>query len=102
MSSRSNGSSDTGVNIALAGLAIQVITLFCFAVLCIDYAFRSRSTWRTMPFPPRYVVFLMALSLALVFIFTRCCYRIYELKDGYSENSKALRDEVLFDVLEAA
>lgn len=96
MSSTSNGSSTVGVNIALAGLSFQVITLFFFAVVCADYAIRSRSVWSAAKLPRSFKIFTAFLSLATLLIFVRCCYRIYELSEGYSMNSEALRDEPLF------
>jgi hypothetical protein len=101
MSSTSNGRSDSGVNIALAGLAFQVFTLAAFVVLCADYAIRSRSVWMSVRWPTRFLVFCTFLAAATTFILIRCCYRVYELSEGYSRNSAALRDEPLFIGLES-
>ncbi|KAF2670790.1 RTA1-domain-containing protein [Microthyrium microscopicum] len=101
MSSSSNGKSSTAVNIALAGLSIQVITLFFFCVLIVDYAIRSRSVWTKAALPTRFKVFCGFLALATILILIRCSYRIFELSEGYSRNSKALRDEGLFIGLES-
>jgi hypothetical protein len=101
MSSQSNGKSNVGVNIALAGLSIQVITLFVFCVLVVDYFIRSRSVWTKTPLPTRFKVFCGTLALATILILIRCAYRIYELSEGYSRNSTALRDEGLFIGLES-
>lgn len=100
MSSTSNGKSSAGVDIALAGLSIQVITLTFFCVLCIDYAIRSRHTWQTYALSLRFKVFVAFLTLAIVTIFIRCCYRVYELSEGYSRTSTALRDQPMFNALE--
>lgn len=103
MSSTSNGSSSAGVNIALAGLSIQVATLVFFMAICIDYAIRSRHTWSSSSayaITLRFKVFVSFLTLATLTIFTRCCYRVYELSQGYSSTSEALRDEPLFNALE--
>lgn len=101
MSSTSNGKSKSGVNIALAGLAFQVATLVAFAALCIDYAIRSRSVWTSARWPRQFVIFCSFLSAATVLILIRCCYRVYELSEGYSRDSKALRDQPLFIGLES-
>lgn len=101
MSSTSNGDSNAGVQIALAGLSIQVITLFVFVVLVLDYFVRSRSVWKGAQLPTRFKVFCSALALATILIFARCAYRIYELSEGYSQDSEALRDEPLFIGLES-
>jgi hypothetical protein len=100
LSSSSNGSSQTGVNIALAGLCFQVVTLVFFIVLVLDYAVLSRLVWMLHRPPTRFLVFSAALALATILILVRCCYRVYELSQGYSRDSKALRDESLFDGLE--
>ena len=100
MSSTSNGSSSVGVNIALAGLIFQVITIFFFVVTVIDFAIRSRSSWKDFKFPTSFKVFCSALATATLLIWVRCCYRVYELSEGYSQDSEALRDEPLFIGLE--
>lgn len=101
MSSTSNGRSDAGVNIALAGLAFQVATLAAFVALVIDYGVRSRSVWTAVHLPRRFVVFVTFLFAATILILIRCCYRVYELSEGYSRDSEALRDETTFIVLES-
>ena len=102
MSSTSNGSSQAGVNIALAGLIFQVITLAFFSICVLDYMYCSRRTWMAAKLPRRFVNFCIWLTLATVFIITRCGYRVYELSEGYSRESEALRDEPLFNILEGA
>ncbi|KAK5452019.1 hypothetical protein LTS15_007742 [Exophiala xenobiotica] len=101
MSSTSNGSSDAGVNIALAGLVFQVATLFVFICFSVDYFVRSRNVWRSARIPRKFKVFVVFLSLATILILVRCCYRVYELNEGYSRDSEALRDQSLFIGLEA-
>ncbi len=36
---------DRGVNVMIAGLIVQVVSLTVFAVLCADFAFQSRRRW---------------------------------------------------------
>jgi hypothetical protein len=100
MSSTSDGGSQAGVDIALAGLAFQVITLTFFSVCTIDYMIRSRGTWTAVKVPGRFINFCVWLALATVFILIRCAYRVYELSEGYSRDSEALRDEPMFIALE--
>ena len=100
MSSTSNGGSSAGVDIALAGLGFQVATLVIFAAVTADYLFRSRSVWKAVQFPTKFYVFCGFLTAATVLILTRCCYRVYELSEGYSRHSEALRDQPLFIALE--
>lgn len=101
MSSMSNGESSAGVNIALAGLAFQVATLALFVAVVADYAYRSRSVWMSHNLTIRFKVFCSFLGLATLLIWVRCCYRVYELSEGYSQESEALRDEPLFIALES-
>ncbi|KAF2152165.1 RTA1-domain-containing protein [Myriangium duriaei CBS 260.36] len=101
MSSSSNGKSNAAVDIALAGLSFQVATLVIFIALVVDYAISSRSVWKSTRLSLRFKVFCIALSGAILTILARCSYRIYELSEGYSRDSKALRDEPLFIVFES-
>lgn len=74
MSSTSNGKSEVGVNIALAGLSFQVVTLVAFLVATFDYAFVSRSHWSGRKLSGRFLNFCTFLFLATILILTRCCY----------------------------
>jgi len=100
LSSTSNGASQEGVNIALTGLIFQVITLTFFSICVLDYMYCSRRTWMAVKVPRRFVNFCVWLALATIFIIIRCAYRVYELSEGYSRHSEALRDEPLFNALE--
>lgn len=101
MSSTSNGKSTSGVNIALAGLAFQVFTLAVFIVAAVDYFIRSRPVWMSVRWPRQFLVFVVSLTAATLLILARCCYRVYELSEGYSRDSTALRDETMFIVFES-
>lgn len=101
LSASSNGGDDTGVQVALAGLSIQVITLVFFIALVVDFLVRSRTDLRQREFSTRFKIFCGALALATILILIRCSYRIYELSEGYSQDSEALRDENLFIGLES-
>ena len=100
MSSTSDGSSTAGVNIALAGLAFQVATLTFFAIAVADYLYCSRKVWKSVKLPARFINFVVWVTLATTVILIRCCYRVYELSEGYSIDSEALRDQPLFNGLE--
>ena len=101
MSSSSNGDSTAGVNIALAGLSLQVATLTFFCAVVADYAIRARHTIATHGLNIKFKIFAGFLSLAILTIFIRCCFRVYELSEGYSRDSEALRDEPIFIGLES-
>lgn len=100
MSSSSDGDSQVGVKIALAGLIFQVITLSFFSVCVFDYMWRSRHVLMNAKLPARFISFCSFLALATTAILIRCCYRVYELSEGYSRESEALRDEPMFNGLE--
>ncbi|OQN98825.1 hypothetical protein B0A48_15171 [Cryoendolithus antarcticus] len=104
MSSQSNGSSKTGVNIGLAGLSFQVIFLFTFVVLSLLFAWSYRKDVKagraaTENLDGRFKWFLGFLTLATTLIFVRCSYRIYELSGGYS--GSALHSQAEFITLES-
>ena len=103
ISASDNGSASNGVNIALAGLSFQVATLTIFTLLTVDYFVRSRSVWRYSEtrLPRQFMIFVSFIALATILILIRCCYRIYELNQGYSRTSTALRDQGLFIGLES-
>jgi len=89
LSTQSDGSSKVGVNLGLAGLSLQVIVIFVFIVLSLQYAFRYRKDVRAgkvsgAGVDGKFKWFMVFTSLALIVIFIRCVFRIYELSDGYS------------------
>jgi hypothetical protein len=104
LSTQSNGSSATGVNLGLAGLSLQVAVLFVFIALSIQYAFRYARDVRAgkvsgANFDGRFKFFATFISLAILVIFVRCVFRIYELSEGYS--GKAFHDQGAFIGLES-
>lgn len=89
MSTNSQGSSQSGVNIALAGLCFQVFTLCVFILLSLDYTMRYRKDVKAGRVQNSHVekkfnIFVAFLTLAIVCILIRCTYRIDELSAGYS------------------
>ncbi|UNI17581.1 hypothetical protein JDV02_003913 [Purpureocillium takamizusanense] len=99
LSTTSSGSSDTGVNVAMAGLALQVAVLAIFSLLFADYMFRYTRDAATPPLGTRLRLFFGGLSVAIVLILARSIYRCYELSKGY-QNSDLITDEGLFIGLE--
>jgi RTA1 like protein len=105
LSSSSSGGSNVAVDIAIAGLSFQVITLCVFIALAVDFAVRylrarKRSEYETT-LPAKFKVFIGFLSMAIILILIRCGYRIAELKGGYTgPGSQLIRDEGLFIALE--
>lgn len=108
-SSSDSGSSlqDTGINIMIAGLSAQVVSLLVYITLCSDFAwraYRNRDNWvpkhdslrRTVLFK----AFLWALAISTLAVFARSVFRVAELSEGF--DSDLAKDEVTFMILEAA
>ncbi|KAI5206639.1 hypothetical protein AUEXF2481DRAFT_113182 [Aureobasidium subglaciale EXF-2481] len=94
--------SDTGVNIMIAGLAFQVVSLTIFIALSLEFVFRARKAResdlnfeffnlrkRTM-----FRLFPYALALATITIYIRCVFRVAELQDGFG--GELANDEGMF------
>jgi hypothetical protein len=103
--------SKKGVDIMIAGLISQVITMSFFLALWVDFTLRTRrarlsgSLARTQP--PLYDqlrtfktfgLFQWSLFAATILIFVRCIYRVAELWDGFSGH--LANDEVTFMIFE--
>lgn len=108
---RDSKGSRRGVNIMIAGLISQVITMTLFLALWGDFAFRTRraklsgSLSRTQP--PLYdqlrsnrnfTRFQWSLFAATILIFVRCIYRVAELWEGFGGH--LANDEVTFMIFE--
>ncbi|KAF4554273.1 RTA1-like protein 8 [Elsinoe fawcettii] len=98
LSSTSSGSSNAGVQVSVAGLSFQVVTLFVFSVACADYAWRYNKRHGTKGLTKQFKIFTVALTAAILLIFIRCAYRIEELREGY--RSDLISNEGLFIALE--
>jgi len=82
----------------IAGLATQVVTLFIFIILCVDFAIRTHKRYKSMGEAAfdqnpifiqlrqgwRFRGFLIALTLATICIFWRSVYRVAELAEGWT------------------
>lgn len=97
----------------IAGLSVQVVTLFIFILLSLDFAFRTwkrikelgaqnaldpthaalRSSWK-------FQGFLFMLSISTLCIFTRSVYRVAELSEGW--NGHLIKTQKYFIGLEGA
>ncbi|KAJ6011870.1 hypothetical protein N7499_013160 [Penicillium canescens] len=95
---------DTGVNIMIAGLAFQVVSLVAFSVLAIEYGVRAvrarrmhsqkrRASWKRRSF-------LLGLATAVLTIVIRSAFRVAELQRGF--DSSLANDEVALMILEGA
>ncbi|KAJ6438053.1 RTA-like protein [Purpureocillium lavendulum] len=99
LSTTSSGVNTTGVDIAMAGLALQVAALFIFTFFYVDYVARYTRSPSTPPLASRLLSFFSGLSLAIFLILGRSIYRCYELSKGY-RNSDLITNEDLFIGLE--
>lgn len=112
LSSSSSGSSQTGIDVAMAGLVLQVIVLVIFCGFFADYMIRYMRLLRRSPsfsstqacaagsaIGTRQKLFFGGLAAAIVLILVRCSYRVDELSEGYSDSDK-ITNEPLFIGLE--
>lgn len=103
----SSGKDSKGVDLALAGLALQVITLVIFCALYGDYLwryfkseeFKARASTQES-FGLRLRLFYASEALAIVMILVRCAFRVHELQKGYQPENEMLHREELFIGLE--
>lgn len=100
-------SQQTGINTMLAGLSFQVVSLFIFATMCLEYAFRlykNPMAWDTthavLYNSKLFQAFLCGLALATLTIFVRSTFRVAELSGGF--NSSLANNQVSFMILEGA
>ncbi|KAG5976135.1 hypothetical protein E4U55_007486 [Claviceps digitariae] len=98
MSTTSTGDDRSGVNISMAGLALQVIVLTAFAGCFADYMIRYVRSDKARKFDWRLRSFFGGLVTSTLLILARCAYRVAELKDGY--DGHLIREEAPFIVLE--
>ncbi|CAF9943749.1 MAG: hypothetical protein ALECFALPRED_001191 [Alectoria fallacina] len=97
-----------GINIMIAGLSFQVVSLFIFMSLCADFAVQVKrygadareGLRRCGCGVGRFHGFLIALVIATLTIFIRSCFRVAELHGGF--NGKLANDQVSFMILEGA
>ncbi|KAH8725241.1 RTA1 like protein-domain-containing protein [Phaeosphaeriaceae sp. PMI808] len=108
---RDSKGSRRGVDIMIAGLISQVITMTLFLALWADFVLRTRrarlsgSLSRTQPplydrlrSDKNFTRFQWSLFAATILIFVRCIYRVAELWNGF--NGHLANDEVTFMIFE--
>lgn len=98
LSTTSSGTSTLGVNLALAGLSLQVVGMVVFSGLFGDYLFRLTRSAPTGTFNLRVKLFFGFMAAAFLLILVRCAYRVAELHQGYS--GSLISDQGLFIGLE--
>ena len=110
LSTKSSGQSKIGIDLAIAGMAFQVITIVVFCGFFADFLIRylRSGAWEQEKHqtqghpiratPKRLGLFFGFLGLAVLLILARCTFRLVELREGYG--GKLVKDEVLFIWLE--
>ncbi|OAQ70091.1 RTA1 like protein family [Pochonia chlamydosporia 170] len=98
LSTNSNGDNQIGVNVSMAGLALQVIILTAFVGCFADYMIRYLRSGRAKSFGWRLNAFFLGLSTSILLILARCAFRVAELRDGY--DGELIREEIPFIILE--
>jgi hypothetical protein len=95
---------DTGTNLMVAGVVLQVVVLFCFGALLVEYTIRTyhrrdqlSDTAMTLFHKTSFRCFVFAIIIGFLGIFIRCVYRIPELTGGWG--SELMRNETDFIVL---
>lgn len=98
-------STQMGVNVMLAGLSVQVASLFLFACLCGDFAMRlyqNPLSWdrrhESIYSSKLFKAFLIGLSVSTLAIFIRSCFRVAELSGGF--RGPLANNEFSFMILE--
>lgn len=98
LSTASSGSSDTGVNVAMAGLILQVVILVAFCVFFGDYMVRyvrkQRGNGIAKVFATRQKIFFSGLAAAISLILARCAYRVEELSEGYQDSDRITKESL--------
>ncbi|CAL8583681.1 phospholipid-translocating ATPase rsb1 [Xanthoria parietina] len=99
---------DAGINIMIAGLVFQVVSLTLFAGLCAEFFWsvkkhggvsRSVLQGRLPKSVGRLYLFIGSLSLATLCIYIRSIFRVAELQGGF--DGHLANDEVTFIILES-
>jgi hypothetical protein len=95
----------TGTHLLISGLVFQLVTMFLFGALCLEFGIRAHL--RRQLFDPstqglrtlrRFRFFWVALAYAYVLTIIRCIYRVVELSGGLS--GELARNESMFIALE--
>ncbi|KAF8860528.1 putative RTA1 domain protein [Acephala macrosclerotiorum] len=96
-----------GINVMLAGLSVQVASLFLFACMCAEFANhlrRNPNSWNTQHTQlyngKVFKSFLIGLCVATLTIFIRSAFRVAELSGGF--HGPLANNQVSFMVLEGA
>ncbi|KAL8659393.1 MAG: hypothetical protein Q9202_007142 [Teloschistes flavicans] len=100
----------SGIDIMIAGLAFQVVSLSVFATLCADFARSVRKAGGLSNAelqvrlrhctPKRFYAFIGVISLATLTIYVRSVFRVAELCGGF--DGSLANDQITFMILEGA
>ncbi|KAH8148533.1 uncharacterized protein LAJ45_07244 [Morchella importuna] len=90
---------NTGRDVMLTGLAVQIVTFGFFIAATVRFDFKSRSLATLGLARPRWRILLWALYASSVLIMVRSCYRVAEFSQGWT--GYLASHEVYFYCLEA-
>ncbi|KAL8739814.1 MAG: hypothetical protein Q9190_007419 [Brigantiaea leucoxantha] len=103
-----HSATQNGINIMIAGLVFQVVSLTVFATLCADFAWRVVRSGRrssaelSSRLPCRvslFYLFMCSLGVATFTIYIRSIYRVAELQGGF--DGSLANDQTTFIILES-
>jgi hypothetical protein len=99
------GNLETGTRLSIAGLVFQLLTMFLFGILCLDFGVRAHlerhsidPATKGVRSLKRFKYFWVALAYAYVLTMVRCGYRVAELSGGL--NGGLAKNETTFIALE--
>ncbi|KIY03422.1 uncharacterized protein Z520_00113 [Fonsecaea multimorphosa CBS 102226] len=100
-----NATNQIGIDVMIAGLASQVVSLAIFMALCSHFAWKVfknpdklNPEHATLRGTLRFKGFLAGIAIAVITITVRSCYRLAELQDGF--DGALANNELVFMILE--
>lgn len=94
-----------GINLMIAGLSTQVVSMFTFVLVCSQLAWavhqhpeKTNTTYAEMRRSKRFRFFLWSIGICTIAILIRCSFRVAELSKGF--NGSIANNEVEFMILD--
>lgn len=108
MSNQNANTQNAAINVMVAGIAFQVVSLALFLATCAEFWFRVRRSKETDLNPTFahvrrslwFRALLWVLAISTLTVFTRSVFRCAELKDGFQGH--LANDQITFMILEGA
>lgn len=100
-----HATSQVGINLMIAGLSTQVVSMTVFVLVCMQLAWAVRkhpervsTEYEEMRRSRRFRLFLWSIGICTIAILIRCSFRVAELSKGF--NGSIANNEVEFMVLD--